>query len=67
MPLPLLPPSLASDAGMQVLRGCSARAEDAVKEVLCLLQSSACLPSLNLSDSEEIAKSKRGGRALLAE
>jgi len=52
---------------MQVLRGCSARAEDAVKEVLCLLQSSAYLPSLNLSDSEEIAKSKRGGRALLAE
>ena len=65
---PSLPfPQSCCDAGMQALHGCSAKAEDAVKELLCLLQSSACLPSLNLSDSKEVAKLKRGEQAVRTE
>ena len=45
---------------MQMLRGCSSKAEDAVKELLDLLRSTACLPSLSLSDPEETIKSKKG-------
>ena len=55
-------PQSCSDTGMQMLRGCSSKAEDAVKELLDLLRSTACLPSLSLSDPEETIKSKKGGK-----
>ena len=48
-----------------MLRGCSSKAEDAVKELLDLLRSTACLPSLSLSDPEETIKSKKGGKTFL--
>lgn len=50
---------LCSEAGATFLSSCSEKVEDAVKEVLELLRSTALLPQINDFDSDEIAKSKK--------
>ena len=47
-------------AGVDVLRTCSAKVEEAVKELLHMLRTTALLPSLTPMDSEDMAKSKSG-------
>ena len=46
-------------AGASFLRGCSEKVEDAVKELLQLIRSTAPLPQVNSFDSDEIIKSKK--------
>ena len=48
------------EAGVRVLNRCSAKVEEAVKELLHMLRSSAMLPSPAPTDSEDIAKGKSG-------
>ena len=48
-----------------MLSGCSSKAEEAVKELLDLLRSTAYLPCPSLSDPEETIKSKKGGKTVL--
>ena len=45
---------------MEVLRTCSGKIEEAVKELLCMLRSTALLPTPAPNDSEDMAKSKSG-------
>ena len=58
-------PQSCSDSGAQLFRGCSSKAEEAVKELLDLLRSTAYLPCPSLSDPEETIKSKKGGKTVL--
>ena len=47
-------------AGQEVLRVCSGKVEEAVKELISLLRQTAVLPEVLQSESEETAKSKSG-------
>ena len=47
-------------AGVDVLHTCSAKVEEAVKELLHMLRSTALLPRLTTMDSEDMAKSNTG-------
>lgn len=52
------------EAGTLVLKAASKKVEDAVKELIALLRSTACLPTQHSFDTEETAKSKKGGYGL---
>ena len=49
-----------SHQGTHLLTACSRKVEDAVKEMLVLLKSTATLPTIHDFDSEETIKSKKG-------
>ena len=49
-----------SEQGAQVLKSCSIKAEDAVKELILLLHNTACLPVIHATDNEEAIRAKRG-------
>ena len=48
-----------SELGGRILSSCSIKVEDAVKELLMLLISTAYLPTINSFDSEDVTKSKK--------
>ena len=48
-----------SESGGNILRSCSKKVEDAVKELLVLLRSTAALPIINTFDSEDLVRSKK--------
>ena len=49
-----------SEAGTQVLRGCSRKVEEAAREMMELLRGSAALPVIRTFDSDETRKNKKG-------
>lgn len=48
-----------SEAGGNILSSCSKKVEDAVKELLELLRSTAFLPTINSFDSDEVTRTKQ--------
>ena len=45
---------------MTILKACSKKVEDAVKELIALLRSTACLPTLHSFDTDDNIKAKKG-------